>query len=312
MRPKTVEEYRKIFTVYLKPWLDVPVTELAARHAEFRTLHATITREGFDTSAMKGRGYRPQKKGSPYAANGMVRALSAVYNTARTDWADLKLAEFAKIRLNKEKPRDKHVETKQLPEWYEAVTAYRTVEPIKADAILLAMFTAMRLNTIKQLRWQDVVLDEPGEERLFAADPKGGQHKAYWIPLSDYLIELLKRRRACPWTRDRHADSPYVFPGLQGADVDLTTKRHTILNGGKDGFSAHDYRHSYDTFGTNAGIPPRQLEQLMNHSQQTINAKYAKREIDALRPAQQDITDYICKHAKITKSSTVGKEDAKG
>lgn len=172
MRPKTVEEYRKISSVYLKPWLDVPVTELAARHAEIKALHATITREGFDTSSMKGRGYRPQKKGSPYAANGMVRGLGAVYNTARTDWADLKLAEFAKIRLNKEKPRDKHVETKQLPEWYAAVTAFRTPEPIKADAILLTMFTAIRLNTIKQLKWRDIVLDEPGEERFVCRRPQ--------------------------------------------------------------------------------------------------------------------------------------------
>jgi len=302
LRDKTAAEYRKIFEVYLKPWLDLPITEIAARQEEFQALHTSITREGYDTSPMDGkRGYRPRRKGSPYAANGIVRALRAVYTTARTDWPKLKLPELAKIRLNKEKPRDKAVETKQLPEWYTAVMAFRDSDRIKADAMLLAIFTAMRLNTIKQLEWRNVFIDEPGEARLLAADPKGGPHKAYWIPLSDYVVQLLRDRRACVWTRDRHPDSPYVFPGLQGNHADLTTARSPILGGGKTGFSAHDYRHSYDTYGTNAGIPPRQLEQLMNHSQKTVNAKYAKREIDALRPAQQEITDYICKWAGITK-----------
>ena len=74
--PNTESEYRRIFNLYMEPWLERPIKWLGNHQEEIERLHEIITREGWDTETKKGRGYKKRKparstaNGSRWACDG--------------------------------------------------------------------------------------------------------------------------------------------------------------------------------------------------------------------------------------------------
>lgn len=288
---KTITEYKKIFDTHLKHLMDKPLTWLGANQFMIEELHDKITKHGWDTGAKKIRGWK-NRKPAPYAANGMVRAFRAVYNYARVKKAHLKLPEFQPFDMNPEHAKESALTLDQLPAWYAAVM--KLPNPVRRDFNLFALFTGNRSAATCEMQWEHVDLTGAvnGVPSVFIPTPKGGKAKAFYIPLSDFLVDLLTKRRACKVTNAVFGESPWVFPAGDSESGHLeepAEKRHAFL---KD-FSPHALRHSYATFAQGAGIKLTDISFLMNHRPANLTVAYMRALLPELAKQQQIITTYI-------------------
>lgn len=291
---KTISGYEKIFKTHLAHLMDKPLTWLGANQSIIEALHDAITRRGWDSESRKGRG-RKKRKPAPYAANGMVRAFRAVYKYARVKKPHLKLPEFQPLDMNPEEARNSALTLEHLPPWYEAVM--NLPNAVRRDFNLFALFTGNRSAATCEMRWEHVDLtgEVNGTPSVFIPTPKGGKAKAFFIPLSDFLVDLLGKRRACDATNAAFPDSPWVFPAIDsksGHIEEPAEKRHDFLKR----YSPHALRHSYATFAQAAGIKLSDISFLMNHRPANLTMAYMRALLPELVKHQQKITDYIREH----------------
>lgn len=297
---KTITEYQKIFDTHLRDWMDRPVTWIGANKAAIVDLHDHITKHGWDTSARKGRGARP-RKGSPYAANGMVRALRATYNWAKREKPHLGLPDFPNVELNPESSSDEMVPLGELKNWFDAVMALKNT--IRRDAHLFVMFTGLRLDSAMSAEWKNVDWEN---KCLFVPRPKGGKERAFWMPLSPFLIGLLERRRADIHTHAAFPDTTRVFPTTgtkKDYIADLREKHHTYLKQ----YSAKDYRHSFGSFGAACGVQIHNIRFLLNHKQEasSVTFRYAKALMEPMSEDLKTIHAYMFKKIGISEQKTL-------
>lgn len=293
---KTVHEYRKIFDTHLRDWMDRPLIDIGADKPGLVALHSEITKHGWDTESREGRG-RKKRKGAPYSANGMVRALRAAYQWARKEKPELGLPEFPYVHLNTEEASDKHVPLAELPQWFEAVMdlrdQHKVLNTIRRDAHLFAMFSGLRAHDALSAEWANVNWED---RCLFIPRPKGGKRRAFWYPLSDFLIGLLECRKADASTHAAFQDSPWIFPAVSGPCKtcnkpghvpDLDQEYHDYLKQ----YGAKDYRHSFGSYAAASGLQLYQVKFLLNHKQEATNVtfRYAK----ALLEAALDVSERI-------------------
>ena len=297
---KTITEYQRIFDTHMAHLMDKPVTWLGANQIVIRNLHETITRRGYDSEARKGRGRR-KRKPAPYSANGMVRAFCAVYNYARNEKLHLNLPEFRPFDMNPTRRRDSSLTLDQLPIWHEHIT--KLPNPVRRDFNLFALFTGNRSTATSEMQWEHVDLTGAvnGIPSVFIPTPKGGRAKAFFIPLSDYLVKLLQKRRACEATNAAFPESPWVFPALDsesGHIEEPKEKQHAFL----EHYSPHALRHSYASFAQGAQVMLTDISFLMNHRPANLTVSYMRGLLPELVKHQQKITNYIKEHMTPEKS----------
>lgn len=292
---KTIHNYVNIAETHLSDLMDKPMAWLGANQQLIETLHDRVTRRGWDRTKKAGRGRRATCGPAPYAANGAVRLFRAVYKHARVKKSHLNLPEFRPIEFNPEHAKDSALTLEQLPGWYDAVM--KLPNPVRRDFQLFTLFTGNRSTATSEMLWKDVDLTGAvnGVPSIFIPTPKGGASKAFFIPLSDYLVSLLKKRRACVPTNAAFPDSPWVFPAIDSATGHIeepTEKRHDFLKR----FSPHALRHSYITLAQFAGVNVTDIAFLANQRPKSITVQYMKALLGPLRERQQTITNYIKEH----------------
>jgi integrase len=292
---KTIHNYLNIAETHLADLMDKPMTWLGANQHLIEALHDRVTRRGWDRTKKAGRGRRATCGPAPYSANGAVRLFRAVYKHARVKKSHLKLPEFQPIELNPEHAKDSALSLEQLPVWYDAVM--KLPNPIRRDFQLFTLFTGNRSTATSEMMWKDVDLTGAvnGVPSVFVPTPKGGASKAFYVPLSDFLVDLLKARRACKMTNAAFPDSPWVFPAIDSDSQHIeepTEKRHDLLKH----FSPHALRHSYITFAQFAGVNLTDIAFLANQRPKSITVAYMRALLGPLRERQQTITAYIQDH----------------
>jgi integrase len=231
------------------------------------------------------------------------------------------------VDWNKEKPRVATLEPEQLRAWHKAV---QTLSPIRRDYYLFLLFTGLRRTSAAEVRWEHVDWEA---ETVFIPKPKGGEDRAFKLPLSDFLMTLLKRRQeentsifpGSPWvfpTQDRKGrirplsepkeyvelkeEAPATYrngkPKLdrRGRPImairvvrDEQGRAKKIRRPGMELGYPHALRHSYADYALAAGVGLTDIKFLMNHRNRDITESYMKGLMVALKPLQQKITDYI-------------------
>ncbi len=166
---------------------------------------------------------------------------------------------------------------------------------VAKDYFIFLLLTGTRREEAACLRWSEVDLRE-GTFTLL--NPKN--HQTVTLPMSDFVLHLLKQRRA-------KADSIFVFPG-SGAKGHIVESRRHLLHvrelSGVD-FTLHDLRRTFATVGDALDISRYSLKKLLNHklSDDTdVTAGYIVTDTDRLYRATQRITDFILQAAEIDKA----------
>lgn len=283
MRKKSRSE-RSIETIesevmrLLEAWLDRPIAELTG--AELLAVHDRMT-----------------DAGTPMLANRLVAHVSAIWNTLdRVHELDGRNPARAVTR-NKYVPSRERVADDELPGWLEKVMALPN--SVRRDLQLFCLFTAMRSEAARSVRWEHIDEDEAA---LDVPRPKGGEERAFRLPLSKTMIEMLERRRR-ENREDFKAwggDGGWVFPSLTREAPQTvqpvaepkeyrrnakTKQKEQVLPG------LHTLRRTYESVAHEAGISEIDLHVLTNHSyaSHNVNATYIKQQFAHLAECQTRI-----------------------
>lgn len=272
----TIAGYQDHVERLMADWLDKPLREL-----------------GEDPSLVSKRHDDLTASAGPYAANGCMRTLRAIYNHARKGVRGLPPENpVMAVDWNEEKRRDVAMGAVDVPGWM--AEAGRLRNPVRREFHLFTVLcgsrpTALKTAKVEHLNLRDRVLHFPS--------PKGGTKKAFDIPLSRPMIRCLIRAMRVSRMLYPEAAKTWIFAAdsEEGHLVEHKENRDTTLS--KWG---NDLRHTYRTLGQAAGLSPVDMHLLMNHSVRgaNVNEGYITRSKllnDHLRASQQTLSDFIIK-----------------
>jgi integrase len=248
----TVENYRDHVERLMVDWLDQPLSML-----------------GNDPSLVASRHERITAENGAYIANGCMRSLRAIYNHARKTARSLP-AENPVIAIdwNAEKRRNTALGLGDLLPWVEELRALEN--PIRREFHLFLLLSGSRPDALKRARIEHVNLRT---RILHLPNPKGGEEKAFDIPLSRALVRgLVRVIRLGRVLYPTHARK-WLFPAeSEGGHLAEHKEGRTTLS--KWG---NDLRQTYRTVAQATGIADLDIHLLMNHSVPGVNAGYITR-----------------------------------
>lgn len=262
LHPLTRAWYEEKVENRLRPLLNVPLDKLDGETV--RALHERITRGGH-----------------PFAANGAMRALKALYNDASRSF-DLPPNPVSRsVRLNKERARDWAVAPDDMPELWRRLDAME--DRLKSACWLAMLLTGLRCSDAKSMRWEH--LDADGV--LLVPSPKGGPDRSFKTPLPRLLLQELERVRQ----ETAPLGSPFVFPSMQSETGRVAEMRRSQ----QFPYAPHQMRHTYRTFALEAGVDFQTVTLLMNHRPANVSWHYVTRAhlLGHMREAQERISTAI-------------------
>lgn len=268
----TIAGYEDHVTRVFKAWIDKPLKELAEDPDLVARKHDAITLSS-----------------GPYGANGAMRTLRAIYNHA---WLKNKKAlprdnPVDAVDWNKERRRNSGMGVGDLPDWFNELACLEN--PVRREFHLMELLSGSRPAALKGARLKHLDLKR---RVLHIPTPKGGEDRAFDIPLSREMVRSLIR--VIRFGRAQHPVEAriWLFPAESKAGHIYTTQEdRTDLS--KWG---NDLRQTYRTIATVARVNGVDAKLLMNHAIPGVNEGYITREKileDHLRQQQQAITDAI-------------------
>jgi integrase len=268
--PVTGAGYWLLLQTHCADWLDRPLVEITREVARKR--HIKIGTE-------RGK----------YAANSTMRTLRAIWRRVRKQYPKLAEAPTANVDFYKEKPRTKVV--KDLAGWWRGVQAVDN--PIRRDLFIFLLFTGCRSGEAKTLRWDQVDL-KAGRVHFPIT-----KTDAFDLPLSKFLVDLFKARRACKTTRAVFGPRcQWVFPahGVSG-HVEVVQPGAKERKEFTDIWTPHTLRHTWITISENkVTMPPMHSRLLANHVTNSLgdaHSGYIHADLDDLRASQEKMSEFL-------------------
>jgi integrase len=155
----------------------------------------------------------------------------------------------------------------------------------------------MRRSEGLSLRWSNV--DLVGRTLTV---PITKNHEPLMLPLSNYLVELLRGRKAVS------AGSDWVFPG-PGSTGHLREPKRAIAQVREVSgvhFTLHDLRRTFVTTAESMDISSYTLKRLLNHKdKRDVTAGYIVLNVERLRGPMQRITTFILRAAGIEQTASI-------
>jgi len=293
LKPHTLYEYGRYVEVAFKEWRDRPLKEItkdgvAKRHQRLTTDHG------------------------PAYADGAMRSLRSIINFAQFHYegpdgspplSDNPVRRLSQTRAwHRRKRRLTYVKTSQLVDWFEAVRNLKADPDDKesiavSDWLQLMMLAGLRRSEALGLPWSDVDLKE---RTLTVRDTKN--HEDHTLPLSDYLLDLLAKRR------EVNPEAIFVFAsyGDQGHLIDPRKALELVIAKSGIPFTPHDLRRTFITVAESIDISAYALKRLLNHKmRQDVTAGYIITDVERLRKPMQQITDFILRSAALKPTASV-------
>lgn len=283
LKPSTILDYHRLMKESFSDWQNKPLLEISKDMVAKR--HNQI-------------GERSHAR-----ANLSMRFLRALFNFAAGEYED---AQGRSLILENPVKRLSHtrawyrIERKQtvikpheLPAWYQAVQEVKDQRStgkssILRDYFLLLLFTGLRREEAIQLTWDKVDLKA---RTITIPDTKN--HQPHVLPLSDFLLDLLKSRKELS-----SSETPFVFPGegKTGYNVEPRKVMSKIIKQSGVIFTLHDLRRTFITVAESLDIPAYALKRLLNHKMKhDVTAGYIIMDVERLRKPMQMITDHLLK-----------------
>jgi integrase len=269
--PKTLLGYNQNLNCYFKDWFNKPLKEISRQ--TIRERHLKIG-----------------ENNGHYAANAAMRTFRAIWNRAMRQNETLPACPTINVDWYPEHKREA-IPQGNLSKWYEGIQSLSN--PIRRDAYIFLLFSGLRAESAATIKWEDVNFEN---ESLFIPLPKGGKKRAFYLPLSEYLINLLKRRKE---------DNELVFSGSQWVFPSNSKKKEGRIAEWKLSvrekknlslpFTPHQLRHNYISIAHSIETSEYNIKLLVNHSlpKSDVTAGYISPDVEALREPQQKITNKI-------------------
>jgi len=188
---------------------------------------------------------------------------------------------------------------KDWPAWWDGIQ--QIASPVRRDFYIWLAFTGCRAGETMSMEWKNI---DREKGVVFYPITKG---KPLELPLSDFLIDLLRKRRACEETIATFgADCRWVFPSVTSESGHLKEEKLTATEPKlfTQHWSPHTLRHSWITNADQkVKISDAHQRALTNHKpRRTKNgdahAGYIHPDLDDLRESQQRMRDYLREQIK--------------
>jgi len=217
-----------------------------------------------------------------------MRSLRAVYNHARKSNPDLPpVNPVTAIDWNKERRRNTGMGANDISGWLSEL--HELPNPIRREFHLLTLLSGSRPTALKNVRIEHVDLRR---RLLHVPRPKGGEEKAFDIPLSRPMIRSIIRTIRLGRIVYPEQARVWLFPAdSETGHLVEHKEEHDVLS--KWG---NDLRQSYRTLAQAAGVSELDIHLLMNHSLPGVNAGYITRDKllrDHLRTQQERISAIV-------------------
>jgi integrase len=248
----TIENYRDHAERLMAKWQDMLLSELGNNPRIVIECHEAIS-----------------DANGPYIANGCMRTLRAIYNHARKGCRTLPAENPVNaLDWNAERRRDTAMGLKDLPAWFAKLSMIK--HPLRREFHLLLLLSGSRPDALKSTRPEHV---DFRRRTLHVPWPKGGEHKAFDIPLSHPMCRCLLRAFRIGRMLYPTQSNEWVFPAdsESGHLVEHKEDRALLPKWG------NDLRQTYRTIGQIAGIAGLDMHLLMNHLVPGVNAGYITR-----------------------------------
>jgi integrase len=214
------------------------------------------------------------EKHGHYAANRLIALLRKMFNLAQI-WGIYEGENPAtRIQMFPEKKRERFVHPDELPRLIEALKGEENIY-IRA-AFLVCLFTGARRGEVLGARWEDIDLNA-GVWRM----PETKAGRSHLVPLPEPVRELI---RSLPVL----ADNPFVFPGRRpNSHLACVSKAWVrIRNRAKlSDVRIHDLRRTVGSWLAGSGASLPLIGKVLNHSQPSTTAIYARLDIEPVRAA---------------------------
>ena len=281
----TINNYRDHVERLLSDWLDEPLSKFGNDPALVTARHEKLTKEN-----------------GAYIANGCMRTLRAVYNHARKAARSLPADNpVSAIDWNAEHRRNSALGLSDLEGWFTQLKALKN--PVRREFHLFMLLSGHRPEAIRKVRIEHV---DFRARLLHIPRPKGGEVKAFDIPLSKAMIRCLVRVMRSGQVLYEEQSRDWLFPAdsESGHMVEHKEKRDDLSKWG------NDLRQTFRTIAQAAGVAELDVHLLMNHSIPGVNAGYITRNkllSDHLRQQQEAISRRIFEAGSSRQKETEGK-----
>jgi integrase len=256
----------------LGDWLDRPLRDIRGTDAADRHERLTVS-------------------SGPYAANAILKGLRAIWNTAARRLDDLPTCPVRAVTFNRERRRREPIPWDKLPDWRREVEAIRN--PVRRDLQLFILLTGLRATDARTMRWAEVDLDAG---TLHRPNPKGGEDRAFTIPLASAAQEILRRRHE----QNPDPDAGWVWPSTdrRGRIAPVAQVKEQRYVGGKKVNvlpSPHRLRDTFATAAREAGVDMFETKLLLNHALPTgdVTWGYQRPSMEHLRACAERIAEFL-------------------
>lgn len=228
-------------------------------------------------------------KTAPYEANRILRLLSKMFELAfQWDFLGATNSNPAKsIRLFKEEKRDRWLKPDELPQLAEAID--QETNKVARNAIWLYLLTGTRKSELLQAKWEHIDWER---KELKIPETKSG--RIHYIPLSKPAYDLLGKINKIP-------DNPYILPGhVKGKPLVNITKpwKRICQKANLTNIRLHDLRRTVGSWLAQSGNSLHLIGKILNHSNQSTTAIYARFGQDHGRQALEDYGEKLIGVAK--------------
>ncbi|AGH50184.1 hypothetical protein G432_12315 [Sphingomonas sp. MM-1] len=254
-RPRTVDGYEKTIRRLMGDWLKVPLRKFAEKPHLVTERHRTITRDN-----------------GPYAANHFGRAFRRLYNYAQAKLdRTLPVTAWSKvITFNREYRRNTGMGDGDLGHWFTQLADIPN--GVRREFHLFTLLSGSRPDALSRAEWRHL---DVKRRALHIPAPKGGEDRAFDIPLSRPMLASLARARRIGSKLAPRQSETFIFPAAKskaGHIVEWKEDRDVL---GKWGV---DLRQSYTIAAETLDVSERTLKRLLNHATQDVTMGYGDRD----------------------------------
>jgi integrase len=257
-------------------------TTYEAEYYHLKTVREFFARKGIKTIDQLDAGIVQEfqvdslQQYSPRTFNNQLGILKSVLNKA-VEWGVIEKNPIRKVKKIKIPVKYHYFAPDEIK------LQLKHASPYVKRIIGLGAYAGLRRSEMAELKMSDI--DFKRKEIKIRSDqdytPKGKRPRT--IPLSDGLIKILETTRCLKgaWVLPRKIEdgSPFNFHRLQ--ELSLAYKR--LLRKLNQKGKLHDLRHSFGTFGIASGVPIRDIQAWMGHSDIQSTMIYAHHVPDANR-----------------------------
>jgi Arm DNA-binding domain len=253
--PRTVDGYEKTIRRLMGDWLTVPLHKFADHPNLVTERHKTIT----------------HKNGS-YAANHFGRAFRRLYNYAQAKLdRRLPVVAWSKvISFNREYRAKGGMGEGDLVHWFAQLAAIPN--EVRREFHLFTLLSGSRPDALSKAEWKHLNVKR---RALHIPAPKGGEDRAFDIPLSRPMLASLIRARQAGRKLAPRQSATFIFPAAKsksGHIAEWKEDRDVLCKWGKQ------LRQSYEIAGEVLDISERTMKRLLNHATQDVTMGYGDRD----------------------------------